>query len=220
MELVMDINAVKAVNGRQTLEAAIIKAADVIKTDGTISKAEFDQADANHDGELRGVELEIDPAMERFYYVRWENRGYAEQAEYILDLTDADLSGPEAVLKKANLQGALLIRTNFSGADLEEAEFSGTTVEGVKFNDSNLQGAWLAGINFNKGADFSGANLDGAHFSNSILMGADVTSAVITRKTDFLDARFKGVKGISWQEHPVYWFYANVWESKCSGGFY
>ncbi len=72
----------------------------------------------------------------------------------------------EAVLKKANLQGANLQEANLrganlQGANLEEANLRGADLEGANLQEANLRGANLEGANL-RGADLEGADLRGA----------------------------------------------------------
>jgi hypothetical protein len=92
------------------------------------------------------------------------------------NLSGADLK--EAVLVRAELEGADLSGADLRYANLRRARLAGANLSGARLNHANLPGADLRGCNL-RNADLSGANLLLADFTDADLTGADLTGAHI-----------------------------------------
>ena len=112
----------------------------------------------------------------------------------LADLVGKNLAGAnlsEAILRSANLNGAILTEANLFGANLREALLIGANIIGADLSSANLikahlsrahlSGAKLISARFG-GADLTEAQLNGAdlrwaNLSEAILTGADLTGA-------------------------------------------
>jgi uncharacterized protein YjbI with pentapeptide repeats len=110
-----------------------------------------------------------------------------------LDLSNADLSA--AILRYADLSGAILANANLIGADLRYADLSGAILVGADLRYADLANANLSGADLRyadlSGANLSGANLANANLANANLSGADLSGANL-RRANLANANLSG----------------------------
>lgn len=115
------------------------------------------------------------------------NQWRADNPQHVPDLRRAELQG--SLLMGCNLSGADLREVRLAWAELRNANFRGADLRGVLINDaraayadfsgSKLQDAYLWGSDFRE-AVFRDADLSGANLMCSQLIGADFTGANLT----------------------------------------
>ena len=161
----MDVNALIAIGARKAIENWIL--VNIDKNGDGITTEEFEDADQNGDGEIRGSELRIDPEFERYFYVRlFEPEFVGVKINYEDEQT--------TVFSIMAIPAAPEIRVgmDFRGVDLEDAKLEGKNLFGAKFDKiSNLKGTIFKEANLSQ-AEFYDVDISGLNFK-----GADLTSA-------------------------------------------
>ena len=125
------------------------------------------------------------------------------QANYRLNLTDADLRGhylhnlnlSGSLLTSANLSNSFFFGTNVSGASMYLADLSGARVLSTDFTGTFLAGANLSRISDCHGTNFSNANLTGANLTGGNLSGAIMNGAELVG-ANLADAKFWDDNGV------------------------
>ena len=112
---------------------------------------------------------------------------FGEEGGERADLTGADLT--DAVLRDADLTGAVLTDADLTGAVLRGADLTGAVL-----TDADLTGAVL------RGADLRRADLTDADLTDAVLRDADLTGADL-RRADLTDADLTGAD----LTDAVYW---------------
>jgi hypothetical protein len=104
-----------------------------------------------------------------------------------VSLEGVDLSGnahlpclnvPQAILIRANLQGAMLKQADFRFADLTEANLEGSDLEMAKLRGAMLYRANLQGVNLGA-ADLDGTLLQESNLANANLISVNLRRAVL-----------------------------------------
>ena len=106
-----------------------------------------------------------------------------------------------ALLVRANLQGAYLWGADLQGAYLVDADLQGANLTVAKLQGANLGGANLQGADL-WGADLQGADLRGVNVENARLAFANLDGAVYAPNSPPPDGYLAGIKGLATVTFP------------------
>ncbi len=119
----------------------------------------------------------------------------------------SDCNKSHLILRRADLEGAILLNTNFTLTDLRDANLKSANLEKAKLVRASLAGANAEKANFARveahRTSFVGISADGASFANAELQRADFSRARLTGanferaelgRAKFDRAKLKGIR--------------------------